>query len=276
MNSQISRESVHERIDPQWFYDYATFSGMFRHYAAKSLEVEFQRDANDFHRRLYLIGLYREEYSAYEDIGAFLSAFLRWIKGTIDFPISEILSYKPSKVVLSKFFENFSICSSNQLYTALDFDSWITPHWNDSHPEINIEKVLHKSCEFIFNDCHKNQRKYGIRAYNKIKHGLLFVPSGNKYKSESPDAPAMIFNNELNASDPYILWAITMDDNNLAQKTRVIEFVQKTLRVFASLYLIHRYPDYLVKIGIEPPEKIFNLPTMSSCKRFMKEITLKE
>ena len=75
MNSQITPESVHERIDPQWFYDYATFSGMFRHYAAKSLEVEFQRDANDIHRRLYLIGLYREEYSAYEDIGAILSAF---------------------------------------------------------------------------------------------------------------------------------------------------------------------------------------------------------
>lgn len=228
MNSQITPESVHERIDPQWFFDYATFSGMYRHYAAKSLEIEFQRDANDFHKRLYLIGLYREEYSAYEDIGAILSAFLKWNKVSINYPITELLSYRPSDVELSKIFDIFSICSSNQLYTALDFDSWVTPNWKDSYPEIKIEKVLHKSCEFIFNDCHKYQKKHGIKAYNKIKHGLLFVPSGNKYKSESPDAHAMIFkNNEENVTEPYDLLVIPLDDNNLTQKARVIEFVQK-------------------------------------------------
>jgi len=71
-DDRILRNAVHRDMDPRFFTDYALFSGAFRHYVGKSIEDEYRRSPNDIHKRLLIVGLYREEYSAYEDLGAVL------------------------------------------------------------------------------------------------------------------------------------------------------------------------------------------------------------
>jgi hypothetical protein len=44
--------------------DYAMFTGAVRQYVAKTLEQNFRLDPSDLHRRLCIIGLYKEEYAA--------------------------------------------------------------------------------------------------------------------------------------------------------------------------------------------------------------------
>ena len=51
-----------------------------------------------------MVGLYREEYASYEDMGAILAALIRFRKGKLKFPIEGILRYKPDSVILETLF----------------------------------------------------------------------------------------------------------------------------------------------------------------------------
>jgi len=132
-------------------------------------------------------------------------------------------------------------------------------------------------CRFIFTDCRNNQKKYGIEAYNRIKHGLAVVPYGKRYKEALPDSPAVIIRNpEPQSRDPYGLLSLSMTDEALNARATVVEFVQSTLRALAAFYVIAHYPDFLAKqLKISPPETLFNLPTLSDVKGFIQQASNK-
>ena len=69
-------EEVLARVEPIYFLDYALFTGAVRHYASVTLEAAFKTDPHPLRRRLHFVNLLKEEYAAYEDVGAFLGAFL--------------------------------------------------------------------------------------------------------------------------------------------------------------------------------------------------------
>ena len=78
-SQKVPHEQVHQQLDPRFFLDYALFSGTLRHYVAKSLEDAFRADPNDLHRRFFVLGVFREEHAAYEDMGAILEALI-WFR----------------------------------------------------------------------------------------------------------------------------------------------------------------------------------------------------
>ena len=195
MRERVSHQQVHEQLDPHFFADYALFSGMLRHYVAKSLEDLFKNDPNDAHRRLFIVGLYREEYAAYEDMGAILEALIRYRVGELAFPVEGILRYKDDKVVLDNLFRRRRIASADDLYSALGLQGCVPSNWHATHPNIDPERVLRRMCRFIVVDCQANQKRYGIDAYNRIKHGLAFVPNGNRYQESLPNSPAVVIAN---------------------------------------------------------------------------------
>jgi hypothetical protein len=63
-------EEVLGRIEGDYFYDYAAFTGTQREYVVRALEAQFKTEPNDLHRRAFMLAVYREEYTAYEDLGA--------------------------------------------------------------------------------------------------------------------------------------------------------------------------------------------------------------
>ncbi len=273
---QVSHDEVHRQFDPHFFADYVLFSGTLRHYVAKSLDDLFRSDPNDAHRRFFIVGLYREEYAAYEDMGAILAALIRFRKGQLKFPIEGILRYKPDSVILETLFGRNVIKSADDLYAALGLQEWIPADWQTTYPNIDCAKVLKRMCRFMFVDCQANQKRYGVDAYNRIKHGLAFVPNGNRYLVGLPNSPAILISNPRPQSDPYVLLGVPMDDSKLEERAKLVEFIQSTLRALVSFYLISRYPDFLRdNRQISPASTLFSLSPLVSVKDFMQQLSEK-
>lgn len=278
MQRQAPHVRVHEQLDPRFFVDYALFSGILRHYVAKSLEDLFKQDRNDTHRRLYVIGAYREEYAAYEDMGAILEAFIRYRNGEIAYPVEAVLRYKDDKVALATLFSRRRIGSADELHAALGLQDWISSDWQTAHPQIDCAKVLRRMCRFMFIDCQANQKRYGIDAYNRIKHGLALVPNGRRYLADLPNSPAVIIKNRnyTQSSSPYVLLGLPMDDAALEERSRAIEFAQSTLRSLVALYVIKRYPSFLrEEHRIFPAPLLFNAPPLVAARDFLRQLSEK-
>ena len=277
MQQRTSRDEVHKQLDPHFFADYVLFSGELRHYVAKSLEDLFKADPNDVHRRFFVLGLYREEYAAYEDMGAILEALIRFRTGELAFPIEGILRYKDDKVVLKTLLSRRNINSADDLYNSLGLQSCIPEDWQSLHPNIDCEKVLRRMCRFIFIDCRANQKRYGIDAYNRIKHGLAFVPNGNRYQSSLPNSPAvLIANRQPQPPSPYVLLGLPTDDSKLEERAKLVEFIQSTLRALVAFYLIGQYSEFLrEKRQISPAAALFNLIPLIPVRDFMQQLSEK-
>ncbi len=275
MPTPIPHDEVHRQFDPHFFADYVLFSGTLRHYVAKSLEDVLKADPNDIHRRFFIVGLYREEYAAYEDMGAVVSALIRFRRGEIKFPIEGMLRYKPDNVILENLFGRYNIKSADDLYAALALQGRIPSDW--SYPRIDRPKVLQRMCRFMFDTCQVNQKAYGIDAYNRIKHGLAFVPNGSRYLPSLPNSPAVLISNPApKSNNPYVLLGLPMDDPKLEQRAKLVEFIQSTIRALVSFYLIAQYPDFLRdNRGIAPPSKLFELPPLVSVLEFMQQLSEK-
>ena len=276
MQPQVSHDEVHRQFDPHFFADYVLFSGTLRYYVAKSLEDLLKSDPNDVHRRFFIVGLYREEYASYEDMGAILAALIRFRKGKLKFPIEGILRYKPDSVILETLFGRNVIKSADDLYAALGLQEWIPEDWQTTYPNIDCAKVLKRMCRFIFVDCQANQKRYGIDAYNRIKHGLAFVPNGNRYLAGLPNSPAILISNPQPKSNPYVLLGLPMDDSKLEERAKLVEFIQSTLRALVSFYLIARYSVFLRdNRQISPASTLFKLPPLVPVKDFMQQLSEK-
>jgi hypothetical protein len=233
-------------------------------------------DPNDVHRRFFIVGLYREEYAAYEDMGAILAALIRFRKGELTFPIEGILRYKPDSVILEALFGRNVIKSADDLYAALGLQEWIPADWQMTYPNIDCAKALKRMCRFMFVDCQANQKRYGIDAYNRIKHGLAFVPNGNRYLASLPNSPAILISNPQPKSEPYVLLGLPMDDSKLEERAKLVEFIQSTLRALVSFYLIARYPAFVRNNRqISPASSLFKLPPLVSVKDFMQQLSEK-
>jgi hypothetical protein len=272
----VTHDEVHRQFDPHFFADYALFSGTLRHYVAKSLEDLLKADPNDVHRRFFIVGLYREEYAAYEDMGAIVAAFVRFRRKELKFPIEGVLRYKPDNVVLEGFFNRYDIKSADDLYVALGVESWIPGDWHATYPSIDCVRVLKRMCRFMFLDCQANQKRYGIDAYNRIKHGLAFVPNGGRYLSGLPNAPAVLVSNPQPKSNPYVLLGLPMDDAKLEERSKLVEFIQSTLRALVSFYLIGCHAEFLRENRkVSPALRLFELPPLLAVRDFMQQLSEK-
>jgi len=200
-------------------------------------------------------------------MGAILSALIRFRKGELKYPVEGVLRYKPDSVVLESLFGRYGIKSDGDLHAALACDGWIPADWETTYPNIDCARVLKRMCHFVFADCQANQKRYGIDAYNRIKHGLAFVPNGSRYIHGLPNSPAVLITNPQPNSDPYVLLGIPMDDPGLEERAKRVEFIQSTVRALVSFYLINRYAVFLRdNRGISPPSTIFQLPPLLSVK----------
>lgn len=267
---------VLQQIEPYYFFDYSRFSGALRHYVAISLEEEFRRAPTDLHRRLYSLGLVKEEYMGYEDLGAFLLAFLKWRAGETVLPLKVLLEYGPGEATIDRFLDERHIQTAEQLFSGLRLEDWIRPEWAALFPKINLEKVLRIACEFFVTDCRTNQKRHGIKAYNKIKHGALVVPDASIYDGSLPSTPAALFENPARAHpSPYMLFAIPMTNDHLENRQRSIEFVQDNLRLLSGLYVAYQYPDFLKARGFDPPISSLKDGNFENVMQFLEQVSVR-
>jgi len=263
-----------------YFLDYAIFTGAIRHYAAKTLEEAFKQDPNPQRRRLHFVNLLREEYAGYEDTGALLDAFLDYREGRLDHPIASLMTFRPAEVALAAMFESHQISSGDELYRRLRLGEWIPREWSEWFPDLDLPKSLALACRFFFEDCARNQKPYGVIAYNKIKHGLLIVPSGRAYKGgDYPDTPAALLptpgERQKEGAPAYSIYGFPCDDVHIEQRHASIEFIQCNLRLLSGLYVTWRYPAVLAGKGISP-RQLFACKEFYDVRHLISEVTQKK
>ena len=272
-------DEILAQADPLYFFDYALFTGAIRHHAAKTFEDAFKADPNPIHRRLHIVNLIKEEYAAYEDAGSMLDAFLAYREGTVRVPLARLIQFKARDVELARVFESHQIASGDELRAALRPEEWIPPRWEEWFPQLDLPKALHFACRF-FAECRQTQTLHGVLSYNKIKHGLLIVPSANAYKPDLPDAPAAFFPNTRqrveSGASPYAMAPFDMSNRGIETRYSVVEFIQCNLRLLAGLYVTWRYPDSLRRRGVADPYELFACQEFYDMRHLIEEVTLKK
>ena len=198
-------------------------------------------------RRFHLVSILSQEYAAYEDAAAILKSFLDFRAGRAAFPLLTLMKYRPGEAVLDKVFIKDRIARGIDLYEKLGLKDWLPSQWEEWFPHLNLEKTLRHSCQFLVTDCRNNQKKFGISSYNKIKHGLLVVPSAKTYTSTMLDGPAALIPNDPDRAEttdkPFVVYAFEIDNEKIDAREQSVYFVQTTLRLLAALYLSATYPN---------------------------------
>ncbi|MPZ20369.1 MAG: hypothetical protein GEV06_21005 [Luteitalea sp.] len=267
-------EGVLAQLEGDYFYDYAAFTGSLREYVVRALEARYKSEPNELHKRAFLLNVYREEYTAYEDLGAFMDAFLS-IKGdpTI-LPLHRMISYGAGQVKLGSVLERHQIDTGDDLYNGLGLAEWMPASWSEHHPKIDLQKVLRRACYFLVEDCWPGQRATGVRAFNKIKHGLVLVPDGRPYASKLPSAPAIIFathpKDPASKETPVSILAIPTEPEKVEERLRIVHFTQFMLRMFAMLYVLKRYPAAIGGRGLKADASVFGSERMVDVLEFMR------
>jgi hypothetical protein len=268
-------QDVLGRIEGNYFYDHATFTGTLREYVVRALESQYKSAPNDLHTRAFMLNVYREEYTSYEDLGAFLDAFLSFRADSAVLPLQRIISYGPGQVKLGAVLEKYNVATGDDLYNALGLSDWIPPNWSDQNPKIDLKKVFRRACYFIVEDCGPGQRDTGVRAFNKIKHGLVLVPEGRRYAAKLPSAPAIIFATQpkdpASHEKPVSVMAIPIGPENFEQRLRMVHFTQFMLRMFAMLYVLKRYAKVIEERGLKSDASVFSSDRMIDALEFMRK-----
>jgi len=273
----VDKREVLRSLEGDYLLDYAAFTGAVRVYVTQGLEAHFAKDKNDLHRRMFLLAVFREEYSAYEDLGAMLDALLTNRRDP-EVPLLErLISYGVGQVELAKVMERFSVKSSHELYDHLGLMELIPADWKDEFPDLDLGKALRTSADFFFVDCLKSQKRDGLRAFNKMKHGLLLVPKARIYLTGQIDAPAAVFKTEDSkpeaANNPFSLYAVPMTDEHLDARLRAIHFVQANLRMIAALRVVARHPAVSQRRGLEKPLDLLRTPYLTDVMNFIDQVS---
>jgi hypothetical protein len=238
-------------IEGDYFLDYALFTGSMREYTVRALEQVINGEVNpsDYHRRMFMLAIYREQYTAYEDLGAFLNGFLRHHQSPDKPPLKSIFEYTSSEVRLTALFNRFEIKTGDNLCSRLQLLEWVPASWPSAFPDIDIQKVIRRMCSFFVKDCSKTQSDLGVVAFNKLKHGLMFIPSGRRFRSDWLDAPGILFQSRRDqprwVEDPVTVYQIPLGADEVEGRLQAIHFVETGLRLLSSLYVITRHADAL-------------------------------
>lgn len=280
MKKRDNKREVLRRVEGDYLLDYAIFTGAMRVYVTRSLEEHFAKDKNDVHRRMFLLAVYREEYSAFEDLGAMLDSLLTHRQNPEVPLLEKLISYGVGQVELSKVMDRFAIKSSQELYARIGLSELIPPNWKQHFSGLDLEKALRTAADFFFVDCVRNQKKEGLRAFNKMKHGLLLVPNAKRYLPNQIDAPAALFKTDEARPDaldnPFSLYAVPMTDEHLDGRLRSVHFIQTNLRMIAALRVVSRHPDVLRHRGIQNPIDVLRTPNLSDVLNFIGQVTTLE
>lgn len=266
-------------LEGEYFVDYALFTGSMREYTVRALENRFaqgdppvdpqgwrsiwparlfyrrfRQPSSDLHRRMFMLAVYREQYMAYEDLGAFLDGFLTHAKSPTTAPLTRIMNYRPGEALLVNVFGRFEIKTGDDLFDRLALNGWVPARWKEAFADIDLVKVMRRACAFFVIDCTRTQKKAAVDAFNKLKHGLLFVPSARTFQPNWMDVPGILIKSAMAdpaaVANPVTVYQIPVTDELLLTRLQAIHFVQNGLRLLAALYAITQHAEMLERRGM--------------------------
>ena len=196
--------------------------------------------------------------------------------------VLEILeSYKPGEAVLASILDKSSAETAEKLYAALRLEEAIPAEWASWQPSLDLKKSLLLACRFFASDCRANQKKLGVAAYNKCKHGPLVIAKGDLFGTTIGPVPSMFFANnakkwgEKYGTDPVIVYCFASSDEEIENRERSIHVVQSSLRLFIAVLLGHMYPTEVTRRW-GSLELMWHSDRLRDVVEFVAEITVKK
>ena len=87
------------------------------------------------------------------------------------------------------------------------------------------------------------------------------VPNAKQFSANWQDIPAMLMPTDAGdpsaSSNPVTMLQIPTDMDRLEERLKIIHFIQHTLRLFAVLYALGRYPERIEESGLGKGAAIF-------------------
>lgn len=231
---------VLSRIEPRYLCDYLSFAGQVREYINDTLDAAFQRDPNPIRRPYHMVSLVLLEYAAYEDAAALIKAFLDRRAGQTSLLTEGLRGYRPGEAVLDDVLAKYGVTTGDDLFNELGLAEQLPANWSTWFPGLDIAKTLRLACAFLAMDCRKNQKKYGVAAYNKLKHGPIVVENASEFSPGMPAIPAMLIPNRDQATvseTPFVIYGFEMQDTQIDERQRLVHFVQRSLRLLVACYV---------------------------------------
>lgn len=233
----MDKRSALRNLEFDYLADYLCFAGQSREYVSDCLDDAFHADPTPLRRPFHVLAQVQLEYAAYEDAAAMLRSLLMF-RGDPSVSIIESLeAYRPGDAVIGKVLADHSAESADQLFDKLGFQEACPADWGIWFPQLDLPKALRLGCRFFADDCAASHKALGIAAYNKSKHGPLAVQSGKVLSTQLQPEPSLFFANkwpEKYGAMPVVVYGFPATDEKVAERSRVIHFIQRTLRLFVA------------------------------------------
>ena len=243
MTDQLpTKTEVLARLDGRYLGEYIGFSGQTREYVSDTLSEAFRADPNPVRRQHHVIQLVQLEYAPYEDAAALLKALISLRQKKTATVLEVLEGYKPGEAMLASVFDECGAPSDEALYSLLDLGAALPIAWDEWFPKLELRKSLKLACRFLTLDCRSNQKKLGVAAYNKSKHGPLVVARGDILGPTIAPLPSMFFANKWPAEfgpNPVIVYGFPDDDEKIEEREKLVHFVQRSLRLIVAVEAIH-------------------------------------
>ncbi len=240
----MDKRTVLRNLEFDYLADYLGYAGQSREYISDCLSAAFRADPNPVRRTFHVLAQVQLEYAAYEDAAAMLHALLTFQRSPDGSIIEALESYRPGEAVIGKVLAAHEADSPEQLFRALGFADRCPVQWSGWFPNHDLTKALHVGCQFFANDCAPSHKELGIAAYNKTKHGPLAVSSGRVLSTMLKSQPSLFFVNkwpDRYGPNPVVVYGFPDDDKKIEDRSRVIHFVQRTLRLFVAATITFRF-----------------------------------
>jgi hypothetical protein len=273
----VDKRAVLRNLEFDYLADYLGYAGQSREYINDCLSAAFRADPNPVRRTFHVFAQVQLEYAAYEDAAAMLHALLTFKRSPDGSIIEALEGYRPGEAVIGKVLAAHEADSPEQLFRALRFADACPVQWSSWFPNHDLTKALHVGCQFFANDCAPSHKELGIAAYNKTKHGPLAVSSGRVLSTMLQPQPSLFFVNkwpDRDGPNPVVVYGFPDDDEKIEDRSRVIHFIQRTLRLFVAATLAMDHPS-LIQTRWGATRAMWESPELRDVLDFIQEITEK-
>ncbi len=223
-------------------------------------------------KRAFLVAVFREEMHAYENLGAVVHALRRFASGKDKSALRGILTYAPGEAIISDLLTGNVVTEieANAIGGVSDAD---------------LEGAgFRRGKQYLFSGLVTGAREFGViqgsskqprcRAYNKIKHGCVFMLNPRRISKAMPaGVPAAIFGNPDETQvphAPFVIFGLFPRVEHHVESLKHIHFAAFTARLLIAMYL---WSQRRVEVSTDAPTFAAMLPI--DVREVLAEIDLK-
>ncbi len=261
----VKKSGVEEQLlrdlEPPFLLDYMTFGCHLQQFIVGAVEpLTKHPDMIDDARRLAALTVFREEMNLWENLGALLFALKARFSSRAPTLLEGLVRYRPGDAVIQTQVAGMTAAEALVVFGLQELVA--IPH-QGFLATLDLNNLVKNMAELIIDAYKKSQTEKRLQAYNKLKHGTIWVSSGRLFRSSMPDTPAAIFRrNDPTPTEPYALFGLKQY-HDIEPHLVAISDGTNTITTIVGLYLLRFFAGFLAAKGRTSPEQLFTPGTQT-------------